>query len=105
VANPPKQKGTGGELEVVHSAQALGLAAERTSPGMNYDVRVHSARDTDVAFIDVLATRPDRGRWLATVNMDDLFALMALTRTGGHVEVKRYARFALHSLFEEKFPR
>lgn len=105
VANPPKKKGTGGENEVVAILVSAGLAARRTSPGMNYDVYVPGSNEDDP--FEVLATRPDRGRWLATLPMDDLAELVrfynSVDLAGSHpvhIEVKRYRRFSLHTIFE-----
>lgn len=99
MANPSKKKGTQGENEVVQIFRAVGFRhVKRTSPGVNYDVDVIGDHP-----VQVLATRPDRGRWLATLPLDDLAALMASSDIGGQVEVKRYAKFSLHTIYEKKF--
>lgn len=106
MSNPSKAKGTGGENEVRDILLEAGHAARRTSPGLPYDVFV-PGRGTTEPF-QVLATRPDRGRWLATVPLEDLAELVRYYNRGEanygmQVEVKRYSRFALHTIFESKF--
>jgi hypothetical protein len=103
-----KQKGTGGENEVVAAFAEANIVARRTSPGVNYDIRVDGLLD-DEAF-QVLATRPDRGQWLATLPLKDLVELLrfyehqhAHREYPVEVEVKRYRRFSLHSIYEAKF--
>jgi hypothetical protein len=108
MANPSKKKGTGGETEVMAKLN-FGLADRdfrRTAPTLPYDVASVGWSPA----IDVLATRPDRGEWLVTVRLADFIMLLdAFDRNHEpffqevHVEVKRYARFALHSIFEGKF--
>jgi hypothetical protein len=51
--------------------------------------------------VNVLATRPDRGRTLISITLDDLFRIIPMNTL--HIEAKRYKRFALHTLYEEKF--
>ena len=109
MSNPPKSKGTGGEREVVNMFAAGGIVARRTAPGLNYDLYVSGAR-LDEPF-EVLATRPDRGEWLATIRLADLVELLRVYNGLDDdtypvkVEVKRYARFSLHTIFTKKFGR
>lgn len=103
MANPPKQKGTGGERELVMAFSAAGFYPKRTSPGLEYDIDVPSAPHMGGRQVDALATRPDRGRWLVTITLPEFLDLLGYRGYGARVESKRYHRFSLHSLFEGKF--
>lgn len=100
MSNPPKQKGTGFETEFVNDATAAGLRAVRTSAGAKYDVRITGSTGRVIAAI---ATRPDRGSTLVTIPMKDFFHLLANHGDNAIVECKRYKRFALHTIFNQKF--
>ena len=106
MANPPKKKGTAGETELL---KLLPAYAQRTSAGMNYDIYVPGGTDVTFRPTEVLATRPDRGRWLVTLDLDAFLRMYYDTtqdydlRPHLKIEVKRYKRFALHTIFEQKF--
>lgn len=100
MANPPRKKGTAAEGEVVNRARGAGLTAVRTPAGSTYDVQVQGSTGRTV---NVLATRPDRGYWLVTITLDDLIHMLSQHGDAAHIEVKRYARFSLHSIFDKKF--
>jgi len=100
VSNTPKQKGTGGETELTGYLQAAGFPAMRTSPGMKHDVTIVGDQRHP---LEVLATRPDRGFWLMTMRLADFSGLYRGNGRQAHIEVKRYARFSLHSTFVSKF--
>lgn len=103
MSNPPKKKGTSAETELKARFEAAGFVdAARTSPGLPFDVNVPGRLPRQVG---ALATRPDRGRWLVTITLDDFLDLLRYRGYGARVESKRYARFALHSIFEKKFGR
>ena len=104
MANPSKQKGTGGETELLNMLGREGLV--RTPPGTVWDLD-RPGWDPPVR---VLATRPDRGQWLFTMDLFDFDRFLAehdasddpfLTQV--QVEVKRYKAFAHHTIFESKF--
>lgn len=108
VANAPKQKGTGGETELLRLLNADGFEFTRTAPTLPYDL----CRPGNIpsATVDALATRPDRGEWLVTVRLGDFMGLLRADdmflhphRRAVHVEVKRYNRFSLHTIFQGKF--
>jgi hypothetical protein len=99
MTNRPKAKGTGGETELVNIAAQLGYVARRTSPGANYDVHLFPARFTRLDPVKALATRPDRGQWLVSIPLDDFLRMLDAP---AEVEVKRYKRFAHHTIFEAK---
>ena len=105
MANPPRKKGTAAETELVNLLAEYKLTLTRQPAGSTYDL---GRGGLDPA-IEVLATRPDRGEWLMTIRLKDFATLVrALDRSGPrrlHVEVKRYARFALHSIWNQKFGR
>ena len=100
VTNKPKAKGTGGETELVGYLQAAGFPASRTSPGMKHDITIVGNRERP---LEVLATRPDRGQWLLTMRLEDFNDLYRTSMRQAHVEVKRFKKFAHHSIFESKF--
>lgn len=107
MANPSKQKGTGAETELKGKLGELGIEVHRTAASSTYDLD----RGNQPEGHEVLATRPDHGRWLVTVTLEDWAALIRaadghyqLSEPGAiHIEVKRYSRFALHTIFEKKF--
>ena len=98
---PEKKKGTGGENEIKEILELeFGREFRRTSPGCAWDLEtIDNAYDQGP--IDIVATRPDRGRWLLSMPPQHY------GRDPGsqviRVEVKRYARFALHKIYEETF--
>lgn len=103
MANPPKKKGTGAETELKSKLNAEGIEVHRTSPGMLYDLE--RPGDKDVEPIEALATRPDKGRWLVSVDLDDFMYMVNFLAPyiPLHIEVKRYKQFAHHRIYEEKF--
>jgi hypothetical protein len=105
MANPPRKKGTAAETELKRRIEAV-LGSDtctRMPAGTTFDLRVYGAAGDPP--IEVLATRPDRGQWLVTLRLDDLLQLYwdAPYVNDMHVEVKRYRRFSLHTIFEGKF--
>ena len=89
-----KQKGTGGETELLRRLAIPGL--RRTPASSKHDLEVDGP---DCVY--ALATRPDRGRWLITIDVDSFLRLY-----GGQalkIEVKRYRKFRHHTIWEEKF--
>lgn len=110
MANPPRQKGTGAETELVQVFADEGLVFVRTSATSGYDLTNANPHRREIDPLEALATRPDRGQWLITLRVKDFARLLSLTDISGgpqetHVEVKRYKRFSLHSIFEGKFKR
>ena len=105
MTNPPRKKGTAGETEVVKLFNEEGIMGLlRTSPGVNYDI----AKVGEDPPLQLLATRPDGGRWLVTLDARELARLLAYSypgqrRRGIQIEVKRYRRFSLHAIYEAKF--
>lgn len=115
MTNPPKKKGTGGETELLRLLAAQGITFLRTPASTPYDLE-HFGTSFDPndkpMLIEALATRPDRGQWLVTVDLPTfaillnglMHALAAMDEEPDvHIEVKRYARFSLHTIFEGKF--
>ena len=108
MANPPKAKGTGAETELKRRLAEYGIEVQRTAASSTYDLD----RGAGDEGLEILATRPDRGEWLVTLRLHDLATLIniadanPLTSAGVlplHIEVNRYARFALHTIFKNKF--
>lgn len=52
--------------------------------------------------VRVLATRPDRGRWLFTINEEEFCKAFSVDDYL-QIEVKRLARMWHHTVYEEKF--
>ena len=100
MSNPPKQKGTSGEREVVDRGKGFNLDIYRTPPGAPYDAIV---RGSTGRRIKALATRPDYGQWLVSIPIEDFYHLLAEHGDGALIEVKRYKKFAHHTLYEGKF--
>lgn len=106
MANPPRQKGTGGETELLRILAGYGLTFARTAASSPYDLTNARPDVLEVDPLEVLATRPDRGQWLVTMRVSHFADLLSYLRQGSwetHIEVKRYKRFSLHSTFEKKF--
>jgi hypothetical protein len=107
MANPSKKKGTAGENEVRDLLAAAGIEVHRTAAGTRYDLE----RIGPFA-VEALATRPDRGQWLFTVDaatfaaLVNAFTVVGLSEgfpvNGLQVEVKRRKKFALHTLWDEE---
>jgi hypothetical protein len=105
VSNPPKQKGTGGETELLRLLGIPGLVRNPSSAIVDL-----SRVGWDNHPIRALATRPDRGRWLFSIGLPQFKRLVALEDMASDpfenqidIEVKRYRKFAHHSLYEGKF--
>lgn len=120
MANPPKQKGTGGETELKKLMECYWLGLERMPASAAYDLQSIPTEFTpEMSRVqrptEVLATRPDRGQWLITMTLPEFMELLGDGVDNGagvktrvpalHVEVKRYKRFSLHTIFEGKFGR
>ena len=103
-----KQKGTKAETELRKLLLQLGLEFHRTAASSLYDLD----RGDKPEGHEVLATRPDNGRWLVTMPVEDWAALVKaaddyydIKDLPIHIEVKRYRRFAIHAIYESKFGR
>jgi hypothetical protein len=114
MANPSKKKGTAAENEVIKGLEDSGMTFKRTLPGTPWDVernRYEGRDDSGDRWMFVLATRPDYGRWLVTTSLEDFAWLLrnlkddAFYPVSPKIEVKRYARFSLHRIWEEKFAK
>jgi hypothetical protein len=102
MANPPRQKGTKFETEV---CRAFGYSTlKRTAASTKWDLE-----EVGPSPIEILATRPDRGRTLVSLRLEDFaalydaYCLLQSARPGLRIECKRYARFEHHRIFTEKF--
>lgn len=94
-----KQKGTGGETELLRRMNLRDMV--RTPPATTYDL----ARPGLSPPVEVLATRPDKGEWLMTLRLEDFLHIFEGDACELRVEVKRYKRFSLHTIFTSKFPK
>jgi len=105
VANPPKAKGTGGETELRRLMHGAFPYLRRTAPTSAWDLE-QLGRDGGIVY-RFLATRPDRGQWLVTMSLDDFLELVGDKAVDADddwlFEVKRFKRFAHHTIFEETF--
>mgnify|MGYP001610866215 CR=1 FL=1 len=101
MSNPPRQKGTGGEREVllaIEREMCTGVASRRP-PSSPYDIEVPG---TSGRTIRALATRPDRGEWLVTVTLKDLVHLAWHSSDRFEIEVKRHKAFSQHTLWDKE---
>lgn len=107
MTNPPRKKGTAEETAIVIEWNDYfddGPYARRTPAGSRYDIHV----DGWLPPVEVLSTRADRGERLITLRFSDFMALVdghVDPRPEIYIESKRYARFALHTIFFAKFGR
>jgi len=105
-----RAKGTAEETRIVNRWNDYfgRVVARRTAASSAYDVRVQVGDVTREPF-EVLATRADRGACLYTLREEDFLRLFHsyafYFSTPVHIESKRYARFALHTIFFSKFGR
>ncbi len=108
MSNPPRQKGTKEETAIVNEWNGLlsyGATARRMPASSVYDIHVEGFEPA----IEVLATRADRGERLVTLRFKDFVRLWGLANDDVldapelHIEAKRYARFAVNTLFASKF--
>lgn len=106
MVNKSKAKGTGGETELLKLLDITGMV--RTPPGTKWDLE--RSGWNSIRSIDALATRPDHGQWLVTMGIDTFKRMLLFLDediyppvTPIRIEVKRYKRFSLHTLFEGKF--
>jgi len=102
MTNKPKAKGTAGETELLRLLDIHGLV--RTPASSPVDL----ARPGWDPAIEVLATRPDHGQWLFMVDVPTFRWLVDSLDAHGfehklNIEVKRYKKFAHHTLYEGKF--
>jgi hypothetical protein len=101
-----RRKGTGGESELRRYLADIFPFLRRTPASANWDLEQPSFHVSKPP-LEMLATRPDNGRWLVTMDVDTLRTLVDgqdMRRRGEvHIEVKRHKAFALHSIWESKF--
>lgn len=79
--------------------------ARRMPANSRYDIYVDSGSDSRPTY-DILSTRADYGERLVTMRWGDFKELWDLAREQSpnlRIESKRYARFALHTIFFGKF--
>ena len=95
-----KIKGTGGERQLRAILEDLfHRRFRKTGAGEPWDLETADGEDDDP--IRVVATRPDRGFWLVTMRPVDWYRNHEEHQI--QVEVKRWARFAHHTIYEETF--
>ncbi len=102
MSNPSKQKGTKFETWCANMALDRGLTAKREPAGARFDITIKGSTGRT---IEALVTRPDYGQALATIPYRDFLHLLMAHGDGAHVECKRLAKVALHSIYEDKFGR
>ncbi len=108
MTNPSKAKGTGGETELLRSLQDVIPDLVRTPAASIIDL---AAPGIELIPWEFLATRPDKGRWLISMDLEafkDLWTeagLITRRKSAVYIEVKRYKHFSLHSIWEKKFGR
>lgn len=97
--NPPRKKGTDGEREVLRRFRDAGIPVFRSPASSIVDLY----RESELPPLHILATRPDNGRWMVSLPLDELIPLLGDESL--QIEVKRYRRFSLHTIWERKFGR
>jgi hypothetical protein len=97
------------ENEVIEGLEGSDITFRRTSTGVPWDVERNRYPDRDESgdkWMFILATRPDHGRWLVTMSLEDFAWLLrhlkddAFYSVNPKIGVKRYARFSLHRIWE-----
>lgn len=103
MANPPRAKGTAGETELLRLLNEKGFKFVRRSAGARTDLRHEATWPVkNPPTYTLLATRPDRGNWLITMNLETFFAVFAPDLENIEIEVKRRKRFSIHQLYEQE---
>ena len=102
MSSKAKAKGTRAETELLRRLNAAGFALRRREAGAEADLRQDGTPGAKEH--KVLATRPDHGQWLFTIDMPTFVAVFS-REDSLDIEVKRYSRFALHTIYERKFGR
>jgi hypothetical protein len=98
--NPPRAKGTKGETELLRLLNAKGFSFVRRGAGARTDLRHVGSKHGGT--YQILATRPDKGRWLFVLDLDALTELLAPEMDNIDIEVKRRKKFAHHTLYEDE---
>jgi len=115
MANPSKKKGTKFETEIVNDLNTSfgsqvvgGVFAKRTSAGKRYDIE--NVRPTNPGYeaTNILVAKADYGPRLVTMQWKDFVMLWGIAMGESydgplHIEAKRLAKIALHTIFQDKF--
>ena len=96
----PKDKGTRFETWTERYLQERGLDAKREDAGAKWDITV---RGSTGRTIEALATRPDYGFPLVSITLADFAHLLQEHGDSAHIECKRLAKVAIHSIYIDKF--
>ena len=108
MANPSKKKGTEGEVELKAELVETIPGLVRTPPTSYVDLAAPG--ETSKTLL-LLATRPDWGEWLVTMDLSNFRDLFRTAYPDGRyapnvgIEVKRHKSFALHNIWAKKFGR
>jgi hypothetical protein len=96
-----KIKGTAGETELLRRLNETVGGFRRTPASSSWDLERDASGGHSISPLTVLATRPDFGRWLVLMTVDEFEYLLneADILPPIHVEVKRRRTYAHHSLF------
>jgi hypothetical protein len=99
-----KAKGTSGEREALNLLRVLFPNLRRTPASSRVDL-LQWADQEEGSGVNILALRVDRGQWLFTLDFLSLANLVgdAMPGTNVRVEVKRYKKAALNTIWEDKF--
>lgn len=101
----PRDKGTQFETKVANTGFDYGYDEDhcfRMPASSPYDIKVVGSTGR---VINALAAKADYGQALVTIPLNDFFHLLSNHGDSAHIECKRLAKIALHSIYEDKFPR
>lgn len=103
MSNPPRQKGTAGETELLRLLNEKGFKFVRRPAGARTDLK-HEAQKwaTPTSTLRALATRADRSQWLFIIDLETFVSAFAPDTDTIELEVKRRKRFAHHTLYENE---
>lgn len=106
MANPPRKKGTAFELKLLRRFNSAGFVARRMPMGARWDLEVEGTRwngdGLDFEPIRALATEPDRGQTLVTVDLNDFLGLLYYSGLGARIEAKKWKQFPHHTLWKKE---
>jgi hypothetical protein len=93
-------KGTRFETKILRRLINAGFKARRMPMGARYDIEVDGYPDLEP--IRALATEPDRGQTLVTVDLNDFLGLLLYSGIAARIECKKWRSFPHHTLWKKE---